>query len=281
LGSIRDSEEPGEFEIKKKRVDGLYRWHLVRMEPVKNDIGEVELWVGTATDIHELKQVQQQKDDFISIASHELKTPITSLRLSLQLLNQIIGNPSATMLPKLLEQANRSLNNVNKLVEELLDFNKVTQGQISLNKTQFAIGKLIDDCCENVRAGGIYTITITGDRDLQLYADIVRIEQVIVNFVNNAIKYAPGSKTIKINVEQGDGFVKVSVIDKGAGIPAEKLPRLFERYYQAESNGSQHSGLRLGLYIVSEIIKKHNGQFGATSKIGEGSTFWFSLPLNQ
>jgi len=281
LGSIRDSEEAGEFEIKKKRVDGLYRWHLVRMEPVKNDIGDVELWVGTATDIHELKQLQQQKDDFISIASHELKTPITSLRLSLQLLNQMIGNPSTVMLPKLLEQANRSLNNVNKLVEELLDFNKVTMGQIHLNKTQFAIGKLIDDCCENVRAGGTYTIVIDGDRDLQVYADIVRIEQVIVNFVNNAIKYAPESKMIQINVEKENGMAKVSVIDKGVGIPAEKLPRVFERYYQAESNGGQLSGLGLGLYIVSEIIKKHDGQFGATSKLGEGSTFWFTLPLNQ
>jgi len=280
-GSIRASGEAGEFEIREKRADGFYRWHLVRMEPVKNEDGEVLFWVGTATDIHELKQLQQQKDDFISIASHELKTPITSLKISLQLLNKIVDSSSTELLPKLVDQANKSLSNVNNLIEDLLDYSKLTMGQIHLNKTQFAIGKLIDECCHYVHAGGKYTIATTGDRDLQVYADVWRIEQVVVNFVNNAIKYAPESKKIQIHIEKENDIAKVSVIDKGVGIPAEKLPRLFERYYQAEGSGSQLSGLGLGLYISSEIIKKHDGEIGATSKIGKGSTFWFTLPLNH
>lgn len=280
-GAIIGSGKGGEFEIREKRADGAYRWHLVRMEPVKDNAGNVQLWAGTATDIHDLKQLQQQKDDFISIASHELKGPITGIVLSLELLNKLIGSPSAVMLPKLVEQANKSADKLKKMVENLLDFSKLTMGQIQLNKSQFAIGKLIDDYCDNIRAGGVYTIVITGDWDLQVYADIWRIEQVVANFLNNAIKYAPESKKIKIHIEKEDDMAKVSVTDKGVGIPAEKIPRLFERYYQAENSRSQLEGLGLGLYIVSEIIKKHDGQFGATSKLGKGSTFWFTLPLNQ
>ena len=99
--------------------------------------------------------------------------------------------------------------------------------------------------------------------------------------VNNAIKYAPGSKEIHIHIQKENDMAKISVTDKGPGIAAEKLPHLFERYYQADSNEVQHPGLGLGLYISSEIIKKHDGQIGATGELGKGSTLWFTLPLRQ
>jgi len=274
-------QKPAEFELRERRADGVYRWHLVRMAPVFGDDGALLLWVGTATDIQELKQLQQQKDDFISIASHELKTPVTSLKISVQLLDKMAKNPSPDVLAKLVDQANKSLNKVNKLIEDLLDFSKVSMGQIQLNKTPLSIGKLIDDGCQYVRTANVFSIVVQGETDLQVSVDAARIERVLVNLINNAMKYAPESKEIVITVSRQNECAKIAVTDKGRGIAPERIPYLFERYYKAENSTEQYSGLGLGLYISAEIIKKHDGKIGVESKLGEGSTFWFTLPLSS
>lgn len=279
--SILKNTNGGEFQIRGKRADGLYRWHLVRLMPIKNEAGQMQLWMGTATDIQELKLLQQQKDDFISIASHELKTPITSLKASLQLLNRIKDTPSSPLLSKLITQANKSLDKVNALIEDLLEASNANEGQLHINQKPFVISRMIDECCYYVRAEGIYTITTSGDIEVEVYADAARIEQIMVNFINNSIKYAPGSKEIRINIEKLNDTAKISVSDMGPGIPSEQVRYLFDRYYRVDSSGSQYTGLGLGLYICAEIIKKHKGQIGVDSELGKGSTFWFTLPVSE
>jgi PAS domain S-box-containing protein len=277
--SITKNSEGGEFQIRGKRADGLYLWQLIRLMPICSEDGTVQLWVGTATDIQELKLLQQQKDDFISIASHELKTPITSLKATLQLLDRMKENPSSTMSVKLIGLANKSLDKVGLLIQDLLNASKVNDGQLHLNKKQFLLSSLIDECCLHVRTEGIYTIRTECDHEIEVFADEGRIDQIMVNFVNNAMKYAPQSKDIMIKIEKVDVMAKISVIDEGPGISPEKLPFLFDRYYRADSSGSQYSGLGLGLYICSEIIKKHDGKIGVESELGKGSTFWFTIPI--
>ena len=279
--SIQKTSDGGEFQNRKKRADGVYRWHLIRLRSIKNKENNAQLWVGTATDIDDLKMLQQQKDDFINIASHELKTPITSLKASLQLLDKIKDDPSSKMWPVLIGMANKSLDKVTILVNDLLDSSKVSDGQLHLNRKLFTISKAIDECCQYILIEDMYTIKTMGDITLQVCADAERINQVVINFVNNAIKYAPKSKEIKIHIEKTNDMVKVSVTDKGPGISADKLAYLFDRYYRVDSNGFQYSGLGIGLYICAEIIKKHNGQIGVYSELGKGSTFWFSLPAEQ
>lgn len=276
---IRKTRDGGEFQLRGKRADGLYRWHLIRLMPIKNEEGQMQLWVGTATDIQELRLLQQQKDDFISIASHELKTPLTSLKASLQLLDRIKDNPTAAMLPKLIVQANKSLDKVNTLIEDLLNASKANEGQLHISPKLFVLSKVIDECCQHVRTEGVYKITTKGDMNVEVYADATRIDQVVINFVNNAIKYAPESNEIRISIETINNMVKVSVIDKGPGIPPEKLRYLFDRYYRVDNSGSRYGGLGLGLYICTEIIKQHHGQIGVDSVLGKGSTFWFTLPI--
>jgi signal transduction histidine kinase len=139
----------------------------------------------------------------------------------------------------------------------------------------------MDNCCNHVRVAGKYTLTIAGDRDMMVYADEHAIDQVIVNFVNNAVKYAPDSLEIFMDIEKLADSVKISVRDTGPGVPSEKIPFLFDRYYQAQPAGFNNSGLGLGLYISSEIIRKHGGDIGVESVIGVGSTFWFTLPLKD
>ncbi len=234
---------------------------------------------GTVLDITERKLEDQRKDDFITIASHELKTPVTSLKAALQLMNRIKDQPSPPMLPKLIEQSNKSIEKISSLIESLLNASRMNAGQLHLNKSTFTIAEVLGQCCNHVRSSGRHDIIIEGDEQLQIYADEHRIEQVVVNFVNNAAKYAPEIREIYLTIEKLAGMARVSVRDAGPGIAADKLPHLFERYYRADYDGVQYSGLGLGLYISAEIIKRHGGRIGVESAIGKGSTFWFMVPV--
>lgn len=265
-------------EIRYKRADGVYRWHQVSILPIRNDNEEFHLWIGTATDIHDLKILQERKDDFIGIASHELKTPITTLTAILQLLNRMKDNPSNKMIPILIEKANKSLDKVNQLIKNLLSVTQFNNEQLHLDKTVVSLYQLINECCLQITSE-VYTVKTVGDLNLNVFADALRIDQVLVNLVINAMKYAPDSKEILITIEKIEDMAKVSVTDKGVGISSDKLAYVFDRHFRVDGVGNQYSGLGLGLFISGEIIKKHGGQIGATSAMGIGSTFWFTLPI--
>lgn len=281
IQSILDSGNKNEFENRYRRADGTYRWHLNQMQPHKNEKGEIELWVGTATDIHDLKLLQQQKDDFISIASHELRTPITSLKASLQVLKRMKNKPFTEVAANMIDRANLSIEKVSVLVEDLLQAGKLTEGQVHLKKDMFRVVELIEEYCDHFYQEGMSRVVVTGDENLQVYADPESISQVIVNLVNNAMKYAPQSKEIRIHLEKVDDAAKISIIDTGPGIAPEKHAHLFDRYFRVNAGDVQLPGLGLGLYICSEIIKKHDGEIGVESEVGKGSSFWFSIPLND
>jgi len=237
--------------------------------------------LGTLLDITEFKRLQQQKDDFISIASHELKTPITSLKASLQLLERIKNDPTSELMPKLIEQSSRSMQKISALVEDLLNVSRASKTELRLKKTTFVIADLLNACCNHVRIAGKHNLVVRGDTKLKVNADEHGIDQVVVNLVNNAVKYAPESKDIYLIIKQEDGEAKISVKDGGPGIPPEKIPHLFDRYYRAEPSGFQNAGLGLGLFICSEIVRRHGGNIGVESELGAGSTFWFTLPLED
>jgi PAS domain S-box-containing protein len=274
--AVLESENSGYYEARLKDENGDYKWYLIRIQPIKDDADAVLLWIGTATDINDLKILQQQKDDFISIASHELKTPVASLKASMQLLDRMKHNSSEKM-QSLIGLAGRSVDKVSGLIDNLLDPGQLAEGGVLLKKTSFNLFNLIESCCQHVFSEGQNNIVITGNKDLLVTADQKRIDQVVVNMLTNAAKYAPGSKEILVNLEKITDTVKVSVTDKGPGIPADKTPYLFDRYYRVEE--SNQPGLGLGLYISAEIISKHDGKIGADSEVGVGSTFWFILPL--
>ncbi len=291
LKQVLSGKNNGEYEEEFRTMDDdgkKQRWIKFKGKAYFNGKGVIDRFVGTSLDVTEQKQLDiatrellKQKDDFISIASHELKTPITALSASLQLLNKMKDNPNGKVFPSLIERSNRSLQKVNVLIKDLLTVTHFNQGHLNLNRRHFVMAEIVDDCCAHVHAEGIYSIITTGDCDLKVYADEDRIDQVIVNFVNNAVKYAPDSKEIIVRIEKLSESAKISVIDKGPGIAPDKIPNLFDRYFRTNpDNAGGQFGLGLGLYISSEIVKKHGGEIGVESVIGKGSTFWFTLPLN-
>ncbi len=303
-----DRLQEGRFEIKEAllnnshcvvellnyRKDGTEFWNEIYISPIKNKDGITTHFIGVQNDIsdrklqeirlhaeaEQYKSLQQQKNDFISAASHELKTPVTSLKASLQLLEKINEAHDTTKVSSLISQANRSIGKVGKLIEELLISDQLLEGKLELKKSRFPLGKLVSDCCSSTRLEGKYEIELEGDEGLVVYADFERMDQVILNMVNNAVKYSADSNVIRVNISSADGSAKVTVSDQGAGIPEDRLPYLFDRFYKAEPEGLQYSGMGLGLYISAEIVRRHGGDIGVDSILGKGSTFWFTLPLN-
>ena len=259
--------------------DGSLHWISAHGKARYNKAGEPDRMVGIVSDITDLKADEQRKDDFLSIASHELKTPVTSLKASLQLLNRIKEKPSSTMHVKLIDQATSSMQKMSLLIDDLLNVNSLTEGSLQLIKKPFNLYSMLSESCGHVRMEGNYELVLNGDKALIVNADENRIEQVVVNFVNNAVKYAAKSKQIFLAVEQVDELARISVRDNGAGIHKSQIPFLFDRYYRTSHEGTTYSGLGLGLYISAEIIKKHGGTIGVDSEMGQGSTFWFCLPL--
>ena len=265
-----------EIGIVRPGQDKLYI--SINAAPLVDEQQKITGGIVTFTDVTARRKILQQKDDFISVASHELKTPVTSLKASLQLLYRKKNDMPPEMLDRLLNQANKSLDKLSVLVDSLLNVNRISQGRFPVRATTFPAARLIEDCAQHIRNAGSHEIIVEGDLDAEITADEQLVDQVLINLLNNAAKYAPRSPRILVRVEKIPGEVKISVSDSGPGIPPDKVGQLFERYYQAGQDGSHLSGLGLGLYISSEIISKHGGRIGVDSEPGRGSTFWFTLP---
>lgn len=244
--------------------------------------GNAYRFSGILQDVTEDYQLQVRKDEFISVASHELKTPITSLSASIQILQKLVKtDPSSDKVALFVDKAGNNLNKLIHLLDDLLNVTKIQQGQLGLNITRFNLVDLIKDCCEHINPANGQEFIFMGDDELMVYADYRRIDQVMVNLIGNAVKYSPQSKRIEITVINNEHTATVSVRDFGIGINPEKLPHLFDRYYRVDALGHQFSGLGLGLYISSEIVNRHGGEIGVTSTLGEGSNFWFSIPIDD
>ncbi|MBC7746297.1 MAG: HAMP domain-containing histidine kinase [Flavobacterium sp.] len=177
----------------------------------------------------------------------------------------------------MVELANKNVQKLTSLVNDLLDFTKLEKGQLVLRKSIFTLSDLLNSCCETMRIDG-FIVKIDGDINIKVSADYLKIEQVVTNLLNNCIKYASQTKEIIIHCERTPDSVKVSVEDFGPGIPKEKLSHLFAIYYRADNKGQQYSGLGLGLYICSRIIADHDGRIGVESELGKGTSFWFTIP---
>ncbi|WP_411274885.1 ATP-binding protein [Daejeonella sp.] len=226
------------------------------------------------------REIRLHKNEFINIASHELKTPLTSLKAVVQLFNKLLLKDTRinNKVLGLAKDAERYIEKLNHLVEDLLNATTLGEGQLILNKKRFSLKGLIDGCCSHIRLNGYNKIIHTGNHDVEVLADKHRIDQVLINFLNNAVKFAPHSKKIIINVDDLGDKIKVSVIDHGKGISPEFVPFLFDRYYSVDENLAFTPGFGLGLFISAEIIRKHGGQVGVETIIEKGSTFWFTLP---
>lgn len=234
-------------------------------------------------DVTEKKHIEQQKDDFISIASHELKTPVTSMKAYTQLLQKhpLITNDKRASF--LLEKMDAQMSRLNELVASFMNVYKMRTGKLRLKKEYFQLEKLIAEVVGNFQ----YTISShiverTEDLKVKVYADKARIHQVLVNLISNAIKYSPEADKVIVSYKLDIEKVTVSIQDFGMGIPKEEQKRIYELFFRAKGKKEGDiPGLGLGLFISSEIVKQHSGNLWVKSNEGKGSTFYFSLPIKH
>ncbi len=289
LQTWKDSLETGtyydiEYRLEDRRNPGTYRWFLARGIPAKSSSGEILKWSGSNTDIHDFKMFQKQKDDFLAITSHELKTPLTSIKLYAQALERMMkkeGNEKAADYASKLEGQVDRLSN---LVTDLLDVTKIENGKLQLKESEFDFDELAHEVVQHFRISfPRHEIIFHNNKAGEAFADRSRISQVMTNFISNGIKYSPKSEKIVVQTFCDDaGNAGFSVKDFGIGLPQDKLEKIFEQFYRVhEDEDNTFEGLGLGLYIASEIIHRSNGNIKVTSKINEGSKFCFTIPKKR
>lgn len=232
-------------------------------------------------DITERKQLEQQKDEFISIASHELKTPITSVKAYAQILGQRFRKIGDVKSVELAEKMDVQLDKLTSLIGDLLDVTKIEAGRIQFNESSFDFNELVNSTVEDLqRTSKKHHITKALESKVTIHGDHDRLGQVITNFISNAIKYSPQADKIIIKTHVDKTKVTLAVQDFGLGLSKNDQAKVFERFYRVSgSDQNTYPGLGLGLYISSEIIKRHRGKIWVESKKNNGSTFCFSLPV--
>lgn len=263
-------------QLRLRHKDGSWRWaETVFNNQLENP--EIAGIVIITHDITEMKRLERQKDDFVNFASHELKTPLTSIKAFTQLLQRKLRTKeNLTILQRMSIQEERLV----RLINDFLDVNKIQTGDLALRKSFFDLDTLLLKIIDSFRYMNIsYEIVKIGKAEKQIFADEDRIEQVISNLLTNAMKYSPDVNKVVITVSQDDFGTLVSVRDFGVGIYKKDQEKIFDRFYRTErAEEARVSGFGLGLYIVREIIKGHGGTIWVESEKGKGSTFLFQLP---
>ncbi len=287
--------EPYQIEYRLRHRSGQYRWTLGRALPVRDEQGDIIRWMGTCTDIQGMRETAEAltraveaRDEFLSIASHELKTPLTSLKLQTQLMkrDREKGDPSVysvRRVDKMLSQTDEQVLRLTRLIDDMLDISRIRSGNLAIQKECFDLGQLVLETTERLQphflATGYQAPKIQVDPDCSGEWDRLRIEQVLINLLTNSIRYG-NHKPIFIRVEDLERKVRLSVCDQGIGIAVESQAKIFDRFERAIT-ANEVSGLGLGLYITRKIVEAHHGRIWVESKLGQGSTFSVELPAQH
>lgn len=292
--------EPTQCEYRLLRKDGEYRWHLHMSLPLHDTNGNIVRWVGTNTDIHEQKEVEtnmrlnemrlqealRARDHFLSIASHELKTPLTSLKLQAQLnlrsLQQNKNIPHERQIAMAL-QTNELVGRLTHLIDDMLDVSRISSGKLRFEKAEQELGDITREVIFRLgvlfEAAGLKLPTFQVKEKFIGDWDRFRIEQVIGNLLTNAIRYGKGNP-VEVSLKREGNNAVLSVTDQGYGIGKDDQERIFDRFERAV-HSSEVSGLGLGLFISKEIVEAHCGRIWVESEIDKGSTFYVELPLKK
>jgi PAS domain S-box-containing protein len=292
-----------QVEVRLRKADGSYIWHIALLKPfpitMQGD-GNAVKWILTLTDIHDQKIMDEKKNEFIALASHELKTPLTSAIGYTELLDQIV-NTSDEEVKLYIKKAHESMERLKDLINELLDINKIQQGLLQLNYSEFDIQEMISEAVEHIKNNyKKHQIVIKQEISNQLiFGDKNKLQQVCVNLLSNAVKYSPNAAEVEISVSsmnpskntKPNGLLNgntaiaheellVGITDHGIGIARSDFDKIFNKFYRVHGMLDQQ-GLGIGLYLSAEIIKQHQGEIWVESELGKGSTFYFTVPQKE
>lgn len=270
------------FKMEGVRADGTEFAVEIAAKDLLSLGGENKRVVAIARDITEHEKLERAKAEFVAMVSHELRTPLTSVRAYLDMLAQgVYGNVSDDAKRKA-EGANRNVARLISLVNDILDFEKIEAGKYNYNFKEVSLAQVLDESIEAVQALA-FDMNIRIERDevnSNVRADHDSAVQVVINLLSNAVKFSANGDTIAVGTKSDGKFVEVTITDNGPGIPEEMFETVFQRFGQAGPAKSERiKGTGLGLAICKKIIEQHGGTIGVRSRVGSGSTFWFTLPI--
>jgi PAS domain S-box-containing protein len=280
---MRELAEKGKsFEIEKrmKRRNGSLLWVLNQIAALHNSHPKPVAAVGVCSDISQQKATEQKKDEFISIASHELKTPVTSIKAYSELLQEMCNEGDYVSGGNLIKKLGRQVDRLIDLLRDLLDVTKIAQGELQLNFSYFDLHQLIEERAEDMqRTTTSHEIIIQTENEITVHADRERIAQVLLNLISNSIKYSPQGGPITISYGPTSEGIEIAIKDQGIGISEKMKTKIFDRFVRASDvQLNTFPGMGLGLYITSNIIHRHGGQIWVESEAGKGSEFHFTIP---
>lgn len=280
LSRLKGGERVEHFETKRVAKDGRLLDVSLTISPIKDAQGTIIGLSKIARDITEKKMDEARKNDFIGMVSHELKTPLTSLSAIIQVSHAKLEDSEDRFMSGAMEKAARQVKKMTDMINGFLNISRLEAGKMLIEKQTFELGLLLQEILEETRLISTHSFSLDGCDKVMVNADRDKISSVVSNLVSNAIKYSPRGKVVGIRCQVSGGMVTVSVKDEGMGIKPQDLDQIFDRYYRVETSHTRHiSGFGIGLYLSAEIIKHHEGEIWVESESGQGSTFYFSLPL--
>ena len=263
------------------RTGKPYRWLSIKSRPVSGEHGNVLFVVTIIHDLTERMLAEMRKDEFISMTSHELKTPVTSLKGFANVLQRRLLKQGDEQTLHYLSRMDVQLNKLTKLISDLLDMSRMQSGKLGLQIEPFDLDAFVHETVENLQAATLtHQILVEGRADAQIEGDKDRLEQVLINLLTNAVKYSPQADKVIVHVSRDADQVIIGVQDFGIGIAEAHHQKIFERFYQVtDPEEKTYPGLGIGLHISREIVERHSGRIWVESIKGEGATFFVSLPL--
>jgi len=270
-----------DFQARIMTENGRIKWLQFYGETQLDRSGIPVRLLGTVMDITARKELEQQKDEFISVASHELKTPLTSLKSYVQLAHMKSKELNSREVSGMIEKAETQINKMTRLIRDFLNAAQSESGKMVLYRQEFLLDELVREIIADLSVNlKKRQIKLNNCAPIKINADREKIEQVLGNLIGNALKYSVGDEPVVLNCSSENGLVRVRVDDHGIGISDEDKLYLFERFFRSENPDSRTiSGFGIGLYVSAEIVRLHGGNIGVDSEIGKGSSFWFELPI--
>lgn len=282
-----DKKKPYTTEYRLKRYDGQYRWVESTGVPRFAIDGRFEGFISAIVDLHEIKTSQKDKDHFIQVASHELKTPITVIKAYIQILKSIIINDQKDVLEQLqsgdlMKTVDRQIERLTGLVTDLLDVSKIESGKMVFHMKKFDIYSMVSETVNDFKQISPHEIIFDSKGSCLVYGDSERLSQVVINLLTNASKYSPMEKEIVVKMDCTADEVRMDVTDFGIGIEKKDYEKIFERFFRSDQEETNtHPGLGIGLFISKEIVARHDGSLDVQSQMGEKTVFTLRLPRSK
>jgi two-component system CheB/CheR fusion protein len=275
-----DKQEPFKIEYRLQKHDGEYHWILNNGVPRYDEDGNFAGYIGFCIDISEIKELEERRNNFISAVSHEIKTPLTAMKVYIQILEDVLKNKNEPQINELVSQISKQANRFTLLVKNLLDISKTEEDISTYKKTEVQLDDVVHEAVEEYKkTSRDAEFEISGLSNAKVFADKDRLTVLLKNLLDNAYKYAE-PKQINISLSEENGQAKVSVINRGSVIPEEFSKKVFEKYYRIpDKKNKTFPGIGIGLYIASQIVQNHDGDIWIESDEEKGTAIRFTLPI--